>query len=76
KGRSIGEGITGSFARCDAEAFDRHLASLDENVSTEVREVFLLLGERTVRLAAEAQDGQIGAETLLKKINMAKGGIE
>ena len=76
KGRSIGEGITGSFARFDAAAFDRHLASLDENVSTEVRDVFLLLGERAVLLAAEAQDAKSGAETLLKKINMAKGGIE
>jgi len=76
EGRPIGEGVTGSFARFDADAFDRHIASLNQNVSKEIRKVFILLGERTVQLAADARRGENDAGPLLEKIKMAKGRTE
>jgi predicted short-subunit dehydrogenase-like oxidoreductase (DUF2520 family) len=76
EGRPIGQGVTGSFARFDAAAFERHLASLNENVSKEIREVFILLGERTVQLAADTRHAEQEAGPLLEKIKIAKGRIE
>ena len=43
--------LTGSFARADVEALKRHLSSI-ETLSYDVREAYLLLGERSLDLAA------------------------
>ena len=68
-----GEGLTGSFARFDAAAFERHMASIDQNISPEIRETFILLGEYTARISAAAQGREGDVAELLEKIKIAKG---
>ncbi|HEX8638766.1 MAG TPA: Rossmann-like and DUF2520 domain-containing protein [Pyrinomonadaceae bacterium] len=43
--------LTGTFARADAETFERHVATLIKNVSPEILEIYLLLGLRSLPLA-------------------------
>lgn len=43
--------LTGSFARADVMAFERHLDSIDREMSGEVRDIYLLLAERSTDLA-------------------------
>lgn len=43
--------LTGTFARADAETFERHVAALERNVSPEILEIYLLLGLRSLPLA-------------------------
>ena len=52
------EALTGTFARADATALERHLEALGKNVSDEVLAVYLQLGMRSLHLAE-----QQGAET-------------
>ena len=45
------EALTGTFARADAETFERHLETMGKNVSPEILEIYLLLGLRSLPLA-------------------------
>ena len=64
--------LTGTFARADAETFARHLETLEKNVSPEILELYLLLGLRSLPLAAKQgakteSINQIQRELLLAK---------
>ncbi|MBS1796006.1 MAG: DUF2520 domain-containing protein [Acidobacteria bacterium] len=66
------EALTGTFARADVETFEKHLAALAENVSDEVREVYLQLGARSAHLAQRrGVDGEKLA-LIREKISLAK----
>ena len=43
--------LTGTFARADAKTFERHVETLEKNVSPEILEIYLLLGLRSLPLA-------------------------
>ena len=45
------EALTGTFARADAEALERHLSSFRGPLADRIREIYLLLGEQSVDLA-------------------------
>lgn len=64
--------LTGSFARADLSAVERHLASIDNTMSPLVREIYLLLGERSLDLAVAngAKPGDV--EKLRDRISIAK----
>lgn len=66
------QALTGTFARADVSAFDRHLTAMEGTVSKEVREIYLLLGERSVELAVKngADPGEV--QKLRDSISMAK----
>lgn len=55
--QSTAKALTGTFARADVSTFERHLDALKENVSSEIRRVYLDLGDRSLDLAElEGQD--------------------
>lgn len=64
--------LTGTFARADVQTFDRHLEILRENVSNEAVEIYLQLGERSVRLAEQQGANQEKLAEILEKIRLAK----
>jgi predicted short-subunit dehydrogenase-like oxidoreductase (DUF2520 family) len=65
--------LTGSFARGDLEAVKRHLASIDSSgMPSSTRDVYLLLGERSLDLAA-ANGADVGkVQALREVISIAK----
>ena len=50
--QSTASALTGTFARADVDTFVRHLQALN-NVSEELLEIYLLLGERSLELASK-----------------------
>lgn len=68
--------LTGTFARADIETFTRHLTSLNENVSDELLEIYLLLGERSLQLAARQGVSSERIDTLRTKVAIAKSKLK
>jgi predicted short-subunit dehydrogenase-like oxidoreductase (DUF2520 family) len=64
--------LTGSFARIDVTAVERHLAAIDREMSAQVRNVYLLLGERSLDLAAENGGSTVDEQRLREVISIAK----
>ncbi len=74
--QKISEALTGTFARADSETFERHIEVLNKNVSAEILEIYLLLGERSLKLAKEQGiDGKKISE-MLEKISLAKKNLK
>lgn len=79
--RNLGEqspaaALTGTFARADIETFTRHLTALNENVSDELLEIYLLLGERSLKLAAQQGVSSERIDTLRTKVAIAKSKLK
>ena len=68
--------LTGTFARADLETFNEHLKTLNENVSDELLEIYLLLGERSLELAARQGVSAEKIESLRTKVSIAKSKIK
>ncbi|MEO8041604.1 MAG: DUF2520 domain-containing protein [Acidobacteriota bacterium] len=64
--------LTGSFARMDSSAVERHLSAIDREMSERVREVYLLLGEQSLDLAASIGGNAADEEKLREVISIAK----
>lgn len=64
--------LTGTFARADVAAFERHLTAIDRSTHGAIRDVYLLLGERSLDLAAANDAGPENLEKLRKSISIAK----
>ncbi len=64
-GQSTDKALTGSFARGDHNAVQAHIRALKEDLSTEVLETYLLLGQRSLDITARrgevasADDGEL-----------------
>jgi len=69
---STAAALTGTFARADTETFTRHIATLNENVSDELLEIYLLLGERSLELAAKQGISSDRIEMMRAKVSIAK----
>ena len=70
------EALTGTFARADVAAFKRHLSAVEEVAPDDVREIYLLLAERSVELA-ERNGANAGAlQKLREGISIAKRKLE
>jgi predicted short-subunit dehydrogenase-like oxidoreductase (DUF2520 family) len=70
--QSTSAALTGTFARADIETFTRHLTALNENVSDDLLEIYLLLGERSLELAAKQGISRERIDTLRTKVSIAK----
>ena len=70
------QALTGTFARADSETFTRHLTALNENVSDDLLEIYLLLGERSLELAAKQGVSPERIETLRAKVAIAKSKLK
>lgn len=73
--QSTAESLTGTFARADVSTFEKHLATLRENVPAEILEIYLLLGMRSIPLAEKqgadkSNLAKIGDKLLLAKKNL------
>jgi predicted short-subunit dehydrogenase-like oxidoreductase (DUF2520 family) len=66
------DALTGSFARLDIEAFDRHVDSFAGRVSNEVRELFFLLGERSLELVERRRADPDKIRQFRDRISVAK----
>ncbi len=64
--------LTGTFARADTETFAEHLKTLNTNVSDELLEIYLLLGERSLELAAKQGVNPDRIDTMRTKVSIAK----
>ncbi|MFN0138520.1 MAG: Rossmann-like and DUF2520 domain-containing protein [Pyrinomonadaceae bacterium] len=72
--------LTGTFARADAETFTRHLTALNEiedgDGDEDLLEIYLLLGERSLELAAKQGVSAERIETLRSKVAVAKSKLK
>ncbi len=74
--QSTAAALTGTFARADIETFTRHLTTLNENVSDDLLEIYLLLGERSLELAARQGVSPERIDRLRTKVLIAKSKLK
>ena len=70
--QTTAEALTGTFARADVATFERHVRALEENVSSEVLEIYLQLGARSAHLAQRQGASPENLKEILNKISLAK----
>lgn len=68
--------LTGTFARADSETLVSHLKALNENVSDELLEIYLLLGERSLELATKQGVNSERIEMMKAKVSIAKSKLK
>jgi predicted short-subunit dehydrogenase-like oxidoreductase (DUF2520 family) len=66
------QALTGTFARMDLAAMERHLGAIDSTMPSAVREIYLLLGERSLELAAANGAKASDVEEMRERILIAK----
>ncbi len=74
--QSTAAALTGTFARADIETFTRHLTALNQYVSDDLLEIYLLLGERSLELAASQGVSPERIDTLRTKVSVAKSKLK
>ncbi|MCD9187628.1 MAG: DUF2520 domain-containing protein [Pyrinomonadaceae bacterium] len=74
--QNTAEALTGTFARADAETFEKHRASIRENLTDEIMEIYLLLGMRSLKLAERQNADRERVEKMRKKILLAKSELK
>ncbi len=74
--QSTASALTGTFARADVETFVEHLKVLNTTVSDEILEIYLLLGERSLELAAKQGVSQERVDRLRTKVSIAKSKLK
>ena len=74
--QSTSSALTGTFARADIETFVRHLQVLNTSVSDELLEIYLLLGERSLELAAKQGISADRIDKLRAKVSIAKSKLK
>ncbi len=68
--------LTGTFARADIETFNEHLKALNRFAKDDLLEIYLLLGERSLELAAREGVSAERIERLRAKVSIAKSKIK
>jgi len=76
KTQSTATALTGTFARADVETFSRHLAALNELGADDLLQIYLLLGERSLELAASAGVDGVRIEKIRAKMAVAKSKLK
>ena len=76
KQQSTSSALTGTFGRADIETFTRHLTSLNENVDDDLLEIYLLLGERSLELAAREGVNPERIDSMRAKMSVAKSRLK
>jgi predicted short-subunit dehydrogenase-like oxidoreductase (DUF2520 family) len=74
--QSNADALTGTFARADTETFTRHISALNEIGSEELLEIYLLLGERSLQLAAKQGTNTERIEMMRAKVTIAKSKLK
>jgi len=68
--------LTGTFARADTDTFVEHLKTLNTNVSDDLLEIYLLLGERSLELAAKQGVNRDKIDSMRTKVSIAKSKLK
>ncbi|MDQ2747560.1 MAG: DUF2520 domain-containing protein [Acidobacteriota bacterium] len=68
--------LTGTFARADAATLEKHLATLRENVPTEILEIYLQLGMRSILLAEKQGADRLNLAEMSDKLLLAKKNLK
>lgn len=76
KSQTTSEALTGTFARADVETFERHFEILEKEVSENALEIYLMLGERSLRLAEKQGADSERLEKIREKISLAKNRLK
>lgn len=74
--QSTAAALTGTFARADIDTFTRHLTALNEYASDDLLEIYLLLGERSLELAAKQGVSADKIDSLRTKVLIAKSKVK
>jgi predicted short-subunit dehydrogenase-like oxidoreductase (DUF2520 family) len=74
--QSTSAALTGTFARVDIETFTRHLTALNENVTDDLLEIYLLLGERSLELASKHGANPERVDLMRTKVAIAKSKLK
>lgn len=67
------DALTGTFARGDVAAFERHLEAMSGNVPVSFREIYLNLGHRSIDILRSKKPDDRSFDRLAEAILMAKG---
>lgn len=70
--KGTAKALTGSFARGDLAAVERHVAAMEPMADPSILPIYLLLGERSLRLAVEAGLSPVVAAAIEKYIYLVK----
>lgn len=76
KEQNSAEALTGTFARADVQTFAEHLKTLNANASDDLLEIYLLLGERSLELAAKQGVSKHRIDTMRAKVAIAKSKLK
>jgi predicted short-subunit dehydrogenase-like oxidoreductase (DUF2520 family) len=74
--QSTSSALTGTFGRADIDTFSRHLTTMNENVSDDLLEIYLLLGERSLELASAEGVSSERIDKLRAKMAVAKSKLK
>lgn len=74
--QSLSDALTGTFARADSDTFSRHISALNQYANDELLEIYLLLGERSLELAARQGVSAEKIERLRSKVAIAKSKLK
>ncbi|MEP7212274.1 MAG: Rossmann-like and DUF2520 domain-containing protein [Acidobacteriota bacterium] len=66
------QALTGTFARADADAFDRHMTAMSGRISGEAIDIYLAIAERSVHLAEMQGVDAEAASAIRNRISIAK----
>lgn len=72
KEQTTAQALTGTIARADVETFEKHLETLEKNVSEEALEVYLQLAARSAHLAEEQGADKEKLDEIRNGISLAK----
>lgn len=70
--QSTADALTGTFARGDSAAFERHLAAIDRLDAPDAREIYLILAERSIELLRREKGDSDALDRLDRAISIAK----
>jgi predicted short-subunit dehydrogenase-like oxidoreductase (DUF2520 family) len=76
RGQTTTDALTGTFARADIETFTKHVTALNEFASRDMLELYLLLGERSLELAANRGVSPDRIERLRARVAIAKSKLK
>jgi predicted short-subunit dehydrogenase-like oxidoreductase (DUF2520 family) len=74
--QTTAQALTGTFSRADVETFVNHIKTLNKNASDDLLEIYLLLGERSLDLAAKQGVSTDRVETMRARVAIAKSKLK
>lgn len=70
--QGIDGALTGSFARADLAAVERHIKAIDLSEKDEIKEIYSLLGDRSIEIARRNGADPIALDAIRTQIMLAK----